>query len=59
MTEQFLDDEDVRTRFQQVGCKAVAQRVWCDRLGDTRFFLALLNTVSSVRVLSGLRGSWP
>ena len=59
MTKQVLDDEDVCARFQQVGCKAVAQRVGCDRLGNTRFFLALLNTVSSVRVDSGLRGFWP
>jgi len=35
VSEQFLHGSNVITPFEQMRCKTVAQRMYCDVLGDT------------------------
>jgi hypothetical protein len=51
MTKEHLDGAQIGARFEQMGCKAMAQRVRTDTLGDPRALRGL--SASSPRNLGG------
>jgi hypothetical protein len=59
VAKETLNNEDVRSRLQQVGCKAVTERVDGDRLGNTDFFLATLKTCCTARSPRGRCRTYP
>ena len=60
MAKQQLDGAQVRTRFEQVDGKGVAQRVRCDRLSDAgpapRLFTGVLHGKGRDRLIGDVAG---
>jgi hypothetical protein len=59
VSEQLLDNKNIRARLQKVGGKTMAKRMYRYMLGDPAFFFALENTVCIVRSDSGFSGLRP